>query len=195
MARTCILTYYIVRQTYDIIYYIVCNIYMNRWCLVRIVANHCPYRPCSTPVSSRQQWPGLCMEFGWWKGLCDQQSAPHSPMAHYSWSQDPLASFLSTVPSWSVLDKVALDNAVWGLPVPVVLVGLAPTGILLHHAIKVKIHDCELYYIVYDIVYDIVDDILYNIQYVISYNIVYDIVGIPHHVWKAANQQDLVSGT
>ncbi len=39
-------------------------------CLRRIITHHCLYRPCSTPVSSRQQWAGSCMEFGWWKGLC-----------------------------------------------------------------------------------------------------------------------------
>jgi hypothetical protein len=39
-------------------------------------------------------------------------------MAHYPGLQDPLARFLSTVPDWSVLDKVALDNAIKGLPVP-----------------------------------------------------------------------------
>jgi hypothetical protein len=49
--------------------------------------------------------------------LSDQQSAPPSPMTHYPGLQDPLASFLSTVPVWSVLDKVALDNAIKGLPV------------------------------------------------------------------------------
>ena len=41
----------------------------------------------------------------------DQHAAPPSPMAHYPGLQDPLARFLSTVPDWSVLDKVALDNA------------------------------------------------------------------------------------
>jgi hypothetical protein len=62
-------------------------------------------------------------------------------MAHYPGLQDPLANFLSTVPDWSVLrlDKVAVDNAIKGLPVPVV--GPAPPGILLHYAIKVNLHD------------------------------------------------------
>ena len=60
-------------------------------------------------------------------------------MAHYPVLQGPLARFLSTVPDWSVLDKVALDNVIKGLPVPVV--GPAPPGISLHNAIKVKLHD------------------------------------------------------
>ena len=60
-------------------------------------------------------------------------------MAHYPGLQDPLARFLSTVPDWSVLDKVALDNAIKGLPFPVV--GPAPPGISLHNAIKVKLQD------------------------------------------------------
>ncbi len=60
-------------------------------------------------------------------------------MAHYPGLQDPLAHFLSTVPDWSVMDKVAVDNSIKGLPVPVV--GPAPPGILLHDAIKVNLHD------------------------------------------------------
>ena len=75
-------------------------------------------------------------------------------MAHYPGLQGPLARFLSTVPDWSVLDTVALENAIKGLPVPVV--GPALPGISVHDAIKVKLHDFLLYYIVYDIVYDIV---------------------------------------
>ena len=62
-------------------------------------------------------------------------------MAHYPGLQGPLARFLSTVPDWSVLDKVALDNVIKGQPVQVV--GPAPpqAGISLHNAIKVKLHD------------------------------------------------------
>ena len=93
-------------------------------------------------------------------------------MAHYTGLQDPLARFLSTVQDWSVLDKVALDNAIKGA------VGPAPPGISLHDAIKVKLHDYLLYYIVYDIAYDVVWYMAYNVVYYI----VYDIVCIPHHV-------------
>ncbi len=96
-------------------------------------------------------------------------------MAHYPGLQGPLARFLSTVPDWSVLDKVALDNVIKGLPVPVV--GPAPPGISVHDAIKVKMHDFLLYDIVYDIVYDVVCyiscDIVYDIVYI--YDIVYDV--------------------
>ncbi len=60
-------------------------------------------------------------------------------MTHYPVLQGALARFLSTVPDWSVLDKVALDNAIKGLPFPVV--GPAPPGIVLHNAIKVKLQD------------------------------------------------------
>ncbi len=51
------------------------------------------------------------------------------------------ACFLSTALDWSVLDKVAMDNAIKGLPVPVV--GPAPPGISLHKTImiEVKLHD------------------------------------------------------
>jgi hypothetical protein len=104
-------------------------------------------------------------------------------MAHFPGSRDPLASFLSTVPDWSVLDKMALDNAIRGLPLPVI--GPAPFGILVHDAIKVKLHDCLLYYIVYDISYTIsytisyvryiACDIVYDIQYTISYTMSYTI--------------------
>ena len=80
------------------------------------------------------------------KDYADQHAAPPSLMAHYTGLQDPLARFLSTVPDWSVLDNVALDNAIKGLPVPVV--GPAPPVISLHDAIKVKLHD----YLLYDIV-------------------------------------------
>jgi hypothetical protein len=76
------------------------------------------------------------------RDYADQHSAPPSPMAHCSGSRDPLASFLSTVQDWSVLDKMALDNAIWGLPMPVI--GPAPFGISVHDAIKVKLHDCLL---------------------------------------------------
>ena len=89
---------------------------------------------------------------------------------HYPWLQDPLAHFLSTVPDWSVLDKVAVDNAIKGLSVPVV--GPAPPGISLHDAIKVNLHDSLLYDIVYDIAYDVVCYIAYDVVY----DIVYDIV-------------------
>ncbi len=97
-------------------------------------------------------------------------------MAHYTGIQDPLARFLSTVPGpdWSVLDKVALDNAINGLPVPVV--GPAPLGILLHDAIKVKLHDSLLYDIVYDIAYDVACYIAYDVVYDIVYDIVCDIL-------------------
>jgi len=84
--------------------------------------------------------------------FADQHAAPPSPMAHYPGLQDPLARFLSSVPDWSVLDKVALDNAIKGLPVPVV--GPAPPGISLHDAIKVNLHD-----------------FYYTISYTISYTI------------------------
>jgi hypothetical protein len=84
----------------------------------------------------------------------------------------PLPGFLSTVSDWSVLDKMALDNAIRGLPVPVI--GPAPFGISVHDAIKEKLDDCLLYDIVYNIVYDILC-MLYRIQYRIRYT-VYDIV-------------------
>ena len=95
--------------------------------------------------------------------FADQHAAPPSPMAHYPGLQDPLARFLSSVPDWSVLDKVALDNAIKGLPVPVV--GPAPPGISLHDAIKVNLHDFyntisyTISYTIYHIVCDIVCDI------------------------------------
>ena len=79
------------------------------------------------------------------KDYADQHAAPPSLMAHYTGLQDPLARFLSTVQDWSVLDKVALDNAIKGA------VGPAPPGISLHDAIKVKLHD----YLLYDVVHDI----------------------------------------
>jgi hypothetical protein len=110
------------------------------------------------------------------------QSAAHSPMAHNPGSLDPLACFLSTVPDWGVLDKMALDNAIRGLPVPVIMIGPAPFGISVHDTIKVKLHDCLIYGIVYYIVYDIICilyRILYRIRYTvydIVYNVVYDIV-------------------
>ncbi len=203
MARTCILTYDIVRQTYDIVYDIVYDIYMNKCCLVRIVTHHCPYRPCSTlsPQVSNDQDRAWNLDDE--RDYADQQSALHSPMTHYPGSRDTLARFLSTVQDWSVLDKMALDNAIGGLPVPVI--GPAPFGISVHDAIKVKHHDGLLYGIVYDIIYDIVC-MLYSIRYRIRYtvydivhDVVYDIVYymvcISPHVWKAANQPDLVSGT
>ncbi len=65
-GKNSILTYNIVCQTYYIVY----DICMNRSYLGRIRRHKCLYRPCSTPVTSRQQWPGQCMELGWWKGLC-----------------------------------------------------------------------------------------------------------------------------
>ena len=73
------------------------------------------------------------------RDYAEQNAAPPSPMAHYPRLQEPLARFLSSVPDWSVLDKVALDNAIKGLPVPVV--GPAPPGISLRDAIKVKVPD------------------------------------------------------
>ncbi len=73
------------------------------------------------------------------RDYADLHSAPPSPTAHYPVLQGPLAHFLSTVPDWSVLDKVALDNVIKGLPFPVV--GPAPPGISLHNAIKVKLQD------------------------------------------------------
>jgi hypothetical protein len=86
-------------------------------------------------------------------------------MAHYPGLQDPLARFLSTVPDWRVLDKVALENAIKGLPIPVV--GPAPSGISLQDAIKVKQHD---FY------YTMSYTTSYTMSYIITYNIVYDIV-------------------
>jgi len=103
-------------------------------------------------------------------------------MAHYPGLQDPLARFLSSVPDWRVLDKVALENAIKGLPIPVV--GPAPPGISLQDAIKVKQHDFLLYDVVYDIVYDVArttgknlyfdvrcrtSDVRYRIRYRIRY--------------------------
>ncbi len=106
----------------------------------------------------------------------------------------PLTRFLAAVPDWSVLDKMALDNgahnAIRGLTVPVI--GPAPFGISVHDAIKVKLHDFLLYYIVNDIVYDIVCMLyciryrilytVYDIVYYVVYYIVYDIVCISPHV-------------
>ncbi len=62
LARTCILTYDIVRRTYDIVYDIVYDICMNRSSLGRIITLHCLYLTCSesTPVSSRQWQPEDC---------------------------------------------------------------------------------------------------------------------------------------
>ena len=94
-------------------------------------------------------------------------------MARYPGLQEPLAHFLSTGPDWSVLDKVALDNTIKGLPVPVV--GPAPPGISLHDTIKVNLHDSKLYDIVYDIAYDVVCYIAYDVVF----DIIYDDVGIP----------------
>jgi hypothetical protein len=54
-GKNSILTYYIVRQTYDIVYDIVYDICMNRSYLGRIITHNSLYRPCSTPVTSRQQ--------------------------------------------------------------------------------------------------------------------------------------------
>ena len=99
------------------------------------------------------------------RDYADQQSPPPSPMAHYPGLQDPLARFLSTVPDWRVLDKVALENAIKGLPIPVV--GPAPSGISLQDAIKVKQHD---FY------YTMSYTTSYTMSYIITYNIVYDIV-------------------
>lgn len=64
----------------------------------------------------------------------DQQSRPPSPMAHYPGAQNPLIRFLSHIPDWSVLDKVALDNALSGLPVPIS--GPVPAGLSVQEAIK-----------------------------------------------------------
>ncbi len=86
------------------------------------------------------------------------------------------------MPDLSVLDKMALDNAIRGLPVPVI--GPAPFGISVHDTIKVKLHDSSLYDIIYDIVYDIVYilySIRYNIRYIVYY-IVYYIICISPHV-------------
>ena len=55
LARTCILTYDIVRQTYYIVYDIVYDICMNTSYLGRIITHNCLDRPCSIPVTSRQQ--------------------------------------------------------------------------------------------------------------------------------------------
>ncbi len=112
---------------------------MNRNCLRRIIIHHCltgPVPPLSPQDSNDQDHAWNSDDE---RDYADQQPAPPSPMAHYPGLQDPLARFLSTVPNWSVLDKVALDNAIKGLPVPVV--GPAPPGISLHDAIKVNLHD------------------------------------------------------
>jgi hypothetical protein len=139
LARTCILTYDIVRQTYDIVYDIVYDIYMNRSYLRRIIT----IIVFTGPVPPLSPQDGNDQDHAWnlddERDYADQQPAPPSPMAHYPGLQGPLARFLSTVPDWSVLDKVALENAIKGLPVPVV--GPAPPGISLHDAIKVNLHD------------------------------------------------------
>jgi hypothetical protein len=96
-------------------------------------------------------------------------------MEHYSGSRDPLARFLSTLLDWSVLDKMALDNAIWGLPVPVV--GPAPPEISVHDAIKVQLYDGLLY----DIVYYIIYRIRYR-MYVISHTISYTIHSIRYRI-------------
>ena len=96
-----------------------------------------PFAPVSCPEDSDQD-PGWNLDDD--KDYADQNAAPPSPMAHYpGLLQDPLARFLSSVPDWSVLDKVALDNAIKGLPVPAI--GPAPPGISLQDAIKVRVHD------------------------------------------------------
>jgi hypothetical protein len=81
----------------------------------------------------------------------------------------PLPVFLSTAPDWSVLDKVALDNAIKGLPVPVV--GPAPPGISVHDAIKVKLHDS-----LFTMSYTISHTMSYVISHTMSYTTLYDIV-------------------
>jgi hypothetical protein len=102
------------------------------------------------------------------RDYADQQSPPPSPMAHYPGLQDPLARFLSTVPDWRVLDKVALENAIKGLPIPVV--GPAPPGISLQDAIKVKQHD--FYYTMsYTTSYTMSHTISHTISYTTSYTI------------------------
>ncbi len=112
---------------------------MNRSYLGRIITHPCLYRPCSTlsPQDSNDQDRAWNSDDE--RDYADQQSAPPSQMAHNPGLQGPLARFLSTVPDLSVLDKVALDNVIKGLPVPVE--GPAPPGISLHNAIKVKLHD------------------------------------------------------
>jgi hypothetical protein len=106
-------------------------------------------------------------------------------MGHYPCLQDPLARFLSTVPDWSVLDKVALDNATKGLQVlslqhsrPVQVLSLQhsrPSLSRQESAGTMHIIYDIICYIVYNIVYDIAYNIVYDIDIIYVYNIVYDI--------------------
>ncbi len=77
------------------------NIHMNRCCLVRIVTHHCPYRLFSTPVPQDHNDQDRAWNSNDERDYADQQSAPHSPTAHYPRSWDPLARFLSTGVSWT----------------------------------------------------------------------------------------------
>ena len=65
----------------------------------------------------------------------DLEYSPPSPMAHYPGSRDPLARFMADLPNLDDFDKLALNDALQGLPVPVS--GPVPPGISLQDAIKV----------------------------------------------------------
>jgi hypothetical protein len=66
----------------------------------------------------------------------DQEYSPPSPMAHYPGPREPLARFMADLPDLYDFDKLALNEALQGLPVPDSRP--APPGISLQDAIKVQ---------------------------------------------------------
>ncbi len=70
------------------------------------------------------------------RDFSDHEYSPPSLMAHYPGSHDPLARFMADLPDLYDFDKLALNEALRGLPVPDSRP--APPGILLEDAIKVQ---------------------------------------------------------
>ena len=66
----------------------------------------------------------------------DYEYSPPSPMAHYPGPREPLARFMADLPDLNDFDKLALNEALRGLPVPDSRP--APPGISLQDAIKVQ---------------------------------------------------------
>ena len=79
--------------------------------------------------------------FGWnsddERDYQDQQYSPPSPMAYYPGSRNPLVRFMADLPNLDDFDKLSLDEALRGLPVPDSCP--APPGISLQESIQEQI--------------------------------------------------------
>ena len=87
----------------------------------------------------------------------DLEYSPPSPMAHYPGSRDPLARFMADLPNLDDFDKLALNDALQGLPVPVSCP--VPPGISLQDQGTIYI------YIVSKIIYNVHTRILTGLMY------------------------------